>query len=57
MDPCHQEAHLALMRAFIAQGRPELAARQYQQCAQVMKDDLNISPSPEMSELFLEIRG
>ncbi len=57
VDPCHQEAHLALMRAFVAQGRPELAARQYQQCAQVMKDELNISPSPEMSELFLEIKG
>lgn len=57
VDPCHQGAHLALMRTFVAQGRPELAARQYQQCAQVMKDELNISPSPEMSELFLEIKG
>ncbi|MGI5844779.1 MAG: HD domain-containing phosphohydrolase [Candidatus Xenobium sp.] len=57
VDPCHQGAHLALMRTFVVQGRPELAARQYQQCAQVMKDELNISPSPEMSELFLEIKG
>lgn len=57
LDPCHQEAHLALMRAYIEQGKPEQAARQYQHCAQVMKDELNISPSPEMSELFLEISG
>ena len=57
LDPCHQEAHLALMRAYIEQGKPEQAARQYQHCAQVMKDELNISPSPEMSELYLEISG
>ncbi len=57
VDTCHQEAHLALMRAYLAQGKPEQAARQYQHCAQVMKDELNISPSPEMSELYLEIKA
>jgi DNA-binding SARP family transcriptional activator len=57
VDSCHQEAHLALMRAYLQLGKPEQAARQYQQCAQIMKDELNISPSPEMSELYLEIKA
>lgn len=56
IDNCHQEAHLCLMRAFVEQGKPEQAARQYQSCAQIMKNELNISPSAEMSELFLTIQ-
>ncbi|CAM9829588.1 unnamed protein product [Phaeothamnion confervicola] len=54
-DPCHQDAHTALMQAYIQQGKPELAARQYQTCTQVMKNELNMSPSPEMTELYLSI--
>ncbi len=57
IDACQQEAHLTLMRSYIAQGKPEMAARQYQTCSQVMKNELNMNPSTEMSELYLQITG
>lgn len=57
IDACHQDAHITLMRSHIAQGKPELAARQYQACSQVMKNELNMSPSPEMTALYLQITG
>lgn len=57
LDPCHQDAHTTIMRSQIAQGKPELAARQYQTCQQVMKNELNMSPSSEMTALYLSITG
>ena len=54
-DPCHQDAHTTLMHAYFQQGKPELAARQYQTCTQIMKNELNMSPSPEMTEFYLSI--
>ncbi|MHB2015625.1 MAG: HD domain-containing phosphohydrolase [Candidatus Xenobia bacterium] len=56
MDPCQQAAHSHLMRAYVALGRPELAVRQYHLCCQVMKDELNLSPSAEISNLYLSLR-
>ena len=55
LDNCHQEAHFTLMKSFIEQGKPSQAARQYQQCSQIFKDELNLSAPPEMTELYLEI--
>jgi len=57
MDSCHQDAHMTLMRSHVAQGKPEMAARQYQTCSQVMKNELNMSPAPEMTALYLSITG
>jgi response regulator RpfG family c-di-GMP phosphodiesterase/DNA-binding SARP family transcriptional activator len=57
LDPCDQEAHLNLMRAYVALGKPEQAVRQYQQCCQVLKNELNLSPSPEIASLYLSIKG
>lgn len=56
-DPCQTEAHSALMQSYIQQGKPELAARQYQTCTQVFKNELNMSPAPELTELYLRITG
>lgn len=55
LDNCHQEAHFTLMKSFIEQGKPSQAARQYQQCSQTFKDELNLSAPPEMTELYLQI--
>lgn len=57
IDSCHQDAHTTLMRSHVALGKPELAARQYQTCSQIMKNELNMSPSPEMTALYLQITG
>lgn len=55
IDNCHQEAHITLMTAYIEQGKPAQAIRQYQACSQVFKDELNLSPPSEMAEMYLEI--
>lgn len=55
IDNCHQEAHITLMTAHVEQGKPALAIRQYQSCTQVFKDELNLSPPSEMTEMYLEI--
>lgn len=55
IDNCHQEAHITLMTAFVNQGKPAQAIRQYQACSQVFKDELNLSPPSEMAEMYLEI--
>lgn len=56
LDPCDQEAHGNAMRAYVALGKPEQAVRQYQQCCQVLKNELNLSPSPEIASLYLSIK-
>jgi putative two-component system response regulator len=55
IDNCHQEAHITLMTAYVEQGKPAQAIRQYQACSQVFKDELNLSPPSEMAEMYLEI--
>ncbi len=55
LDNCHQEAHMTLMTAYIEQGKTAQAIRQYQACTQVFKDELNLSPPSEMTEMYLEI--
>ena len=55
IDSCHQEGHLALMQCFIALEKPDQAVRQYQTCSQVMKNELNLSPPREATELYLSI--
>jgi putative two-component system response regulator len=57
LDACHQDAHMNLMRSYVAQGKPEQAARQYQTCSQVMKNELNMSPAADMTALYLSITG
>jgi response regulator RpfG family c-di-GMP phosphodiesterase/DNA-binding SARP family transcriptional activator len=57
IDPCDQEAHLNLMKCFVSMGKPEQAVRQYQTCCQVLKNELNLSPSPEIASLYLTIKG
>ncbi|MBM3463516.1 MAG: response regulator [Armatimonadetes bacterium] len=57
LDPCDQDAHLHLMKSYVALGKPEQAVRQYQQCCQVLKNELNLTPSTEISSYYLVIKG
>ncbi|HEY3997835.1 MAG TPA: BTAD domain-containing putative transcriptional regulator, partial [Candidatus Xenobia bacterium] len=57
VDPCSQEAHLYLMQSHVALNRPEQAVRQYDVCCKVLKDELNLSPSAELSNLYLKLRS
>jgi DNA-binding SARP family transcriptional activator len=56
-DACCEEAHRRLMQSYIAQGQHYLAMRQYQICVERLRDELDVSPSPETVELYEQIRA
>lgn len=54
-DNCHEEAHRRLMQCYVAQGQRHLAVRQYQTCVQVLKEELDLTPSEETVALYWRI--
>ncbi|MEJ2737346.1 MAG: BTAD domain-containing putative transcriptional regulator [Anaerolineae bacterium] len=56
-DPYREPAHRELMRCHYRLGDRAAAIRQYQDCSQVLRDDLGLSPEPETDELYLQIIG
>ncbi|MCI0388270.1 MAG: winged helix-turn-helix domain-containing protein [Acidobacteria bacterium] len=56
-DSCHEKAHCRLMRCYQTQGQRGLAVRQYQICVQMLKRELDVSPSDEVQALFEKITG
>lgn len=48
IDPLHQEAHLVAMRAYNALARPQDALRQFQQCEQALKRELELEPHTDL---------
>ena len=44
VDPLDEAAHQALMRLYAALGQPARVAEQFEQCRQVLKKELGISP-------------
>ncbi len=55
LDPLHEETHLALMRLYAAAGQPSLAVQQFEQLKDLLKRELNASPSPAALALAREI--
>jgi DNA-binding SARP family transcriptional activator len=56
-DPYREVAHRELMRWHYRLGDRAAAVRQYQTCAQILRDDLGLSPSHETEALYLKIIG
>jgi DNA-binding SARP family transcriptional activator len=56
-DPYREPAHRELMRCLYRLGDRATAVRQYQSCAQILREDLGLSPSPETEALYLQIIG
>lgn len=56
-DSCRQDIHMMVMKCYQALGQKELAIRQYQMCSQILKRELNISPSTELMALYLDLKG
>lgn len=54
-DPLREQAHRALMRCYVAQGRHDLAARQYETCFDLLRTELNELPLPATIGLYQEI--
>jgi len=56
IDPANESAHRQLMQLFARGGRRSEALRQYQDCAEALKRELDAEPGPETQRLLAEIR-
>ncbi|MGD8466064.1 MAG: BTAD domain-containing putative transcriptional regulator, partial [Anaerolineae bacterium] len=54
-DPYREAAHRGLMQCYYRQGDRAAAIRQYQVCAEVLREELGLSPSAETEALYVEI--
>ncbi|HET9516445.1 MAG TPA: BTAD domain-containing putative transcriptional regulator [Actinoplanes sp.] len=50
-DPLRESAHRAVIRAHLAAGNRWEAARQFDECRRVLRDDLGLAPSPDLQDL------
>ncbi|MCC7325390.1 MAG: GAF domain-containing protein [Burkholderiales bacterium] len=57
VDPLREEVHRALMYALWASGRRDEAVRQYEACAHLLRERLDLAPLPETQQLFALIRA
>lgn len=51
-DKCHEPAYRRLMQCYLALGQRHLAVRQYQNCVQVLHEELDITPSEETVGIY-----
>ena len=56
LDPLHEGAHRALMRAYAAQGRQSAALKQFERCREMLRRELAVQPEPATLDLAQEIR-
>lgn len=54
-DDCSEEAYHGLMICHARLGRSAEAVRVYQQAAQTLRQQLNLAPSPQMTETWLKL--
>ncbi|MCG3207711.1 MAG: hypothetical protein FOGNACKC_01311 [Anaerolineae bacterium] len=57
LDPLHEPAQRQLMRLYAWAGQPAAAVQQYQACAQLLRQELNVSPAPETTALIEAIKA
>jgi DNA-binding SARP family transcriptional activator len=52
IQPLEETVHRRLMGLFKLQGRTAAAARQYETCAGLLRDELDVAPQPETAALY-----
>lgn len=57
LDPLHEPAHRTLMQLFDRTGQRSAALRQYQVCAEALRDELGVEPEPETTALYEAIQA
>ena len=57
LDPYHEPAHQQLMRLYAWSGQQAAALRQYQECKQLLTDELGVQLSRESEQLVAAIRA
>jgi DNA-binding SARP family transcriptional activator/pimeloyl-ACP methyl ester carboxylesterase/class 3 adenylate cyclase len=56
-DPLREDIHRTLMQAYAAQGRFNLALKQYELCRDALNQQLRLQPAPQTRALYEELRG
>jgi DNA-binding SARP family transcriptional activator/pimeloyl-ACP methyl ester carboxylesterase len=57
LEPLREDMHRALMQAYAAQGRFNLALKQYEICRAALAQELGLQPDPETRALYDSLRG
>jgi len=57
LDPLREASHHALMHAYAAQGQLEQAIRQHHQCRDILRRELDVTPSAKLEELYRAIKA
>jgi len=52
LDPLHEPAQRLLMQLYAEAGQHSAARRQFEQCRQILQDELRVDPSPETLALY-----
>ncbi|MDY7103899.1 MAG: BTAD domain-containing putative transcriptional regulator [Actinomycetota bacterium] len=55
LDNCNESAHRMLMRTYVAQRKYHHVARQYAECVTNLRDELDIGPDFETTDLFQQL--
>jgi DNA-binding SARP family transcriptional activator len=55
IEPAYEAIHRRLMRAYARQNQHYLALRQYQQCVESLRSELDVAPDPKTTQLFEKI--
>lgn len=57
LEPWREESHLALMRAWLLDGKRHLALQQYAVLTRTLADELHVPPSPAAQALHAQLRA
>ena len=57
IDPLHEPAHRELMKLYALTDQRAAALRQYQECARVLKQELDVEPLAETTQLYEAIKA
>lgn len=57
IEPCAESAYRHRMRAYALSGSPEKALAVYEECVQVLREQLDVEPSEETMLLYQKIRS
>ena len=56
LDPMHEPAHRLLMELYAKSGQHAAALRQYKECERILNQELGVTPQPETTALYQNIR-
>ncbi len=57
LDPLHEPTHRQLMELYALSNQRAAALRQYQECVRLLREELDLPPSPETTALYERIRS